>query len=151
MKLLIDASALLNIVKLGGAGALEYLKGSYVLTLTPYEVGNGLWKEAVLLNRISAEEAVALLGYISHVYRVMRFLEPRSWVDVLKLAHELKITYYDSAYVVASAENGLPLVTDDEKLAEVVERDKDVVKKLLGRDVQCLSSADVLSQPPDSG
>jgi len=151
VKLLVDASALLNIIKLKGADALGYLKGNYVLTLTPYEVGNGLWKEAVLLRRISVEEAIALLGYISRVYGMMRFLEPGSWVDVLKLAHELKITYYDSAYVVTSVENGLALVADDEKLAERVDENRDVVKELLGGEVRCLSSAEVLSQPPGSG
>ena len=61
MKLVFDASALLNLIRNHGQDALEYLRGNYVLTLTPYEVGNALWKEAVLLNRVSIDEALLLL------------------------------------------------------------------------------------------
>ncbi len=150
MKLLIDASALLNIIKLKGGSAVEYLKGSYALTLTPYEVGNSLWKEAIILKRISAEDALALLGYVSQVYKMMQLLEPNDLVSVLRLACELETTYYDSAYVVASVENDLALVTDDRKLAEKVREKRMDVKRLLGKEPRCLSSTDVLSQPPYS-
>lgn len=37
-----DASALLNLIRFTGSNALDYLKGNYTLTLTPYEVGNAL-------------------------------------------------------------------------------------------------------------
>ena len=39
MKLLYDASALLNIIKILGEEVIKYLRGSYILTLTLYEVG----------------------------------------------------------------------------------------------------------------
>lgn len=150
MRLLIDASALLNIIKLKGANAVEYLRESYILTLTPYEVGNGLWKEAVLLKTISIEEALALIGYLRRAYKIMRFLEPKSQADVLRLACELGITYYDSAYIVASAENELVLVTDDEKLARKIGEQSKDIKRLLGKDVRCLRSRDLLSWLPRS-
>ncbi|MEL9940845.1 MAG: hypothetical protein QW348_08495 [Ignisphaera sp.] len=51
MKLLFNASALLNILRIPGEK-----------TLTPYEIGNTLWKEATLLNRISLEETTQLLN-----------------------------------------------------------------------------------------
>lgn len=145
MKLLFDASALLNIVRMLGADALEYLRGCYVLTLTPYEVGNGLWKEATLLRVININEALALVRYVSRVYGVVEFLEPRDWVSVLRLACELRITYYDSAYVVAAVENGLVLVTDDEKLfRRIVQRKKDIAR-LLGGELTCMRTSDLVS------
>ena len=53
MTLVYDSSALLNIVRLAGDRAIRYLKGNYILTLTPYEIGNALWKESILLNILS--------------------------------------------------------------------------------------------------
>ncbi len=144
MRALFDASALLNIVRLLGADALEHLRGCYVLTLTPYEIGNALWKEAVLLRVISVDEALALMRYVSRAYSVVGFLEPRDWASVLRLACELEITYYDSAYVVAAVENGLTLVTDDERLLKrVAQRGRDVAR-LLGRELTCAATSDLI-------
>jgi len=52
MRLLYDASALLNFIRRLGEDSLESLRGNYILTLTSYEVANALWREAVLLRRI---------------------------------------------------------------------------------------------------
>ncbi len=60
MKVLFDASALLNIVRYLGAKALDHIKGCYELSLTPYEIGN-----------------------------------------------VLKVTYYDSSYIVTASEHGV--------------------------------------------
>ncbi|OYT49101.1 MAG: hypothetical protein B6U85_00055 [Desulfurococcales archaeon ex4484_42] len=57
MKVLLDASALLNIVRALGSEALDYIEGCYELALTPYEVGNAIWKEATLVKRITIDEA----------------------------------------------------------------------------------------------
>jgi len=52
MSALLDASALLNIVRSLGRDSLDYIRGCYELTLTPYEIGNAVWKEATLLKRV---------------------------------------------------------------------------------------------------
>ena len=60
MSFLFDASALLNTVRTVGRNALDVVGGNYVLTSTPYEIGNALWRESKLLNIISLDEAAAL-------------------------------------------------------------------------------------------
>ena len=50
---------------------------------------------------------------MSCVYGVTRSLEPGGWVSVLRLARELRVAHYDSAYLVTSVESGLALVADD--------------------------------------
>ena len=76
MRLVFDASALLNIVRMLGPRALDYLRGGYILALTPYEVGNALWKEATLIKRITLDEALTLLESLERVYEVMSIVSP---------------------------------------------------------------------------
>jgi len=142
MSVLLDASALLNIVRSLGPDALNYIKGCYELAITPYEIGNAIWKEATLLGRLTIDEALTLLNLISLIHRHLNIVNPRNTVAVLKLAYELRITYYDASYVVAANELGLPLVTDDTKLRKRLESSMDVVAEMLGKKVEVLSSSE---------
>ncbi len=51
MSYVFDSLALLNIVKALGETTLRCLKGSYISTLTLYEVGNALWREVTPLKQ----------------------------------------------------------------------------------------------------
>ncbi|MCD6324512.1 MAG: type II toxin-antitoxin system VapC family toxin [Desulfurococcales archaeon] len=145
MKALLDASALLNIIRTQGREALRYLRGSYVLTLTPYEVGNALWKEATLIKRLTLEKAVTLLNAISRIFNCLNVVRPSKEVAVLRLASELRLTYYDSSYVVVSAMLDVPLITDDGRLRERLKQKEDKVKELLQKRVAAYSSDEYLS------
>ncbi len=144
MKLLFDASALLNLIRTLGSEAYRYLKGSYILTLTPYEVGNALWKKAVLLNRISIGEALSLLDYIDRVYGLLGIVTPRNQSLILRIACTIKATYYDSAYIVAAIENNLALVTDDNKLIRGTTMYREKLYEILGRKPKLLTTRDLL-------
>jgi len=146
MSVLLDASALLNIVRSLGPDALNYIKGCYELALTPYEIGNAIWKEATLLERLTIDEALTLLNLISLIHRYLNIVNPRNTVAVLKLAYELRITYYDASYVVAANEFGLPLVTDDTKLRKRLETSMDIVAEILGKEVEVLSSSEYITK-----
>jgi predicted nucleic acid-binding protein len=87
-----DSSALLNLIRSAGGDAVEYSRGNYILTLTPYEVGNALWKETTLLNRLSMDEALALIQYIANVYRIMNITAAINVSLVFKLANKIKVT-----------------------------------------------------------
>ncbi|MDK6027911.1 type II toxin-antitoxin system VapC family toxin [Ignisphaera sp. 4213-co] len=115
-----DSSALLNIIRLMGFNSLSILRGGYILTLTIYEIGNALWKEAARLNTISVDEAIKILEIVtSIIYKALNIVDPQNSKLVLKLAHELSITYYDSSYIVAAFELNIGLVTDDKNLKSV--------------------------------
>jgi len=135
MKYIFDASALLNIVRSLGPKAIPYLKDGYVLTLTLYEVGNALWKEATLLNRLSIDEALLLMEAIEQVYKLLNVISPHDNSLVLKLAHELGLTYYDSSYVVTASELNAELITDDMKLKKRIEGGRNKLLKLLGKEI----------------
>jgi predicted nucleic acid-binding protein len=71
MRYVLDSSALLNIVRTLGSRALPRIKGSYTLTLTLYEIGNALWKEASLLKRVALRESTYIL---STVVQLLKFI-----------------------------------------------------------------------------
>lgn len=143
MKPVFDASALLNIVRLLGPKAYDYLKGGFILTLTPYEVGNALWKETTLLSRITINEALTLLDLMEGIYRVLNVVFPRDALLALRVAHVLRITYYDSSYIVASYELGTGLVTDDGRLRRKVEEGREALTEILGREVKLYSTKEI--------
>jgi len=144
VKFVFDSSALLNIVRILGADAVDYLRGNYILTLTLYEVGNALWKETTLLRRISAEEAIKLLNLISDTCKILNITAPEDPLKALRLACTLKITYYDSAYITVAYEQNATLVTDDRKLREKIRREGEVVVKILGGKVNAISTNDLV-------
>ena len=146
MRRVFDASALLNIIRFLGSEAFPHLKGNYILTLTLYEVGNALWKEATLLNRLSIGEALSLMDVLERACRVLNIVSPRDTSLALKLAYELRLTYYDSSYVTASYELNAELITDDERLRRRVEESKDLLLKVLGREVVVRSTRELIGK-----
>ena len=140
MNYLYDSSALLNTIRLHKQDAYEVLKDSLTLSLAKYEIGNVLWKEALLQKRISIQEAFETILLFNSVLKIMRIVDPSDSGMVLKLAYELRVTFYDASYVVASIENNAKLITDDEKLARKIRENADVIVKILGEKPEVLSS-----------
>ena len=140
MKPFFDASALLNIIREHGSGSLDIIEGGYILTLTPYEIGNAIWKEAVLHGRISIEEAEELLGHLSIIYKYMKIIEPRDQEKTLRIAAALRITYYDASYIAAASELNTILVTDDGKLIKTLEKKEAELNKVLGKTLDAITS-----------
>jgi len=102
LSVLLDASALLNMVRSLGPGALDYIRGCYELALTPHEIGNAIWKEATLLGRLAVDEALTIINLITLIHRNLSIVNPRNTVAVFKLAHGLQLTYYDASYLVTA-------------------------------------------------
>jgi predicted nucleic acid-binding protein len=145
MKAVLDASALLNIVRTLGTNALDYVRGCYKLTLTMYEIGNVIWKEATLLRRLSIDEALELLKLTLTVCRFLNTVDPKDSTTVLKLAHGLQITYYDASYVAVACELDLPLITDDTRLRKRVKTNMNIIAKVLGKEVDILSTNEYIT------
>lgn len=147
MKLLYDASALLNTIRLHGRDAYELLKSHLVLSLTKYEIGNALWREVSLLKRINSEEALEVIALIDDVLKVMGVVDPLDSALVFKLACKLQITYYEASYVTASIENDAKLITDDAKLMRKMQDGMETSTKVLGKKPNVLSCAEVRRIP----
>jgi len=146
MRLLYDASAILNIIRSLGEDAIKYIKGNFILSLTPYEIGNALWKEALLLRRISVDDALSLLKDIRKIYDLLDMIMPKNQFITLKVALLMKITYYDSAYIIAAVENNLTLVTDDMELINKMKSNEDELYKLLQRKIEILTTDNLMQE-----
>jgi predicted nucleic acid-binding protein len=137
---LFDASALMNIVRLLGAEALDHVKGGYELSLTPYEVGNAIWKEALLMKRVSLEEALALVEQLSRIHEYLEIVEPHESVKTFMIAYKLGITYYDASYIATASKLDTPLITDDKKLVNSVKSNMNTLKGIIGKEIEVFTS-----------
>jgi predicted nucleic acid-binding protein len=120
MKALVDASALLLLVKHADATKLADIATDLTtLDLATYEAGNGIWKQTRLLKLISEKEArathEALVRLLSHTSIVRG--EELDYTKAMDLAVKKGIAYYDACYVIAAESLKLPLATEDRKLA----------------------------------
>jgi predicted nucleic acid-binding protein len=98
---------------------LNYIYGMHTLDLTRYELGNVIWKECVLKSVISDEDARSKARHVIKVLRTMNIEEISSEEDfneVMNLAIELKLTFYDASYLHIARKEGLTLVTEDREL-----------------------------------
>ncbi|MFQ6077132.1 MAG: type II toxin-antitoxin system VapC family toxin [Candidatus Bathyarchaeia archaeon] len=123
--LLFDASGVFGLVRELLGEAPDLFWGNSTISLAYYEVGNALWRECFLLNRIVPEEASKLLKSMFSMLRTMDVtpLEDESLgKTILDTAGKLNITYYDAAYLTEAQRSDKVLVTDDEELARAAEK-----------------------------
>jgi len=117
---LADASALLLLAKHTDAARLVEIAAEIAtLDLAVYETGNAIWKQARLLKLMSEGEAreaqKALSTLISRISMVR--VDELNHAEAMGVALEQGIAYYDACYLVAAKRLGLPLATEDRKLA----------------------------------
>lgn len=124
MPQLFDASSLTNLIVRKGGEALYLLKNNYVLDLTFYEVGNALWRMHVLIKKLSASDVEALMDVMADLVGWVNMVSVSDLdiVEVMKLAADKSITFYDAAYVAAAKLKKLALITDDSKLTKVASK-----------------------------
>ena len=114
MKYLFDSSAIFRAIK---ENKVEILTGEGTLELARYELGNILWKDHVLAARISEKESETVMGTIKRTLAVMYTQGiAGSEEEILGIATQLKITFYDAAYACIAKAKELQLVTEDSRL-----------------------------------
>lgn len=116
MKLL-DASAIFNLFQ---GGKFSVIVAGATIPLARYEIGNILWKNHKIRNRISKEEAKESGTVMFELLDSMELIVPSS-DSTLSLSLEEGLTFYDSSYLVAAVETGYELVTDDIKLHKIAD------------------------------
>ncbi|MHB8702293.1 MAG: type II toxin-antitoxin system VapC family toxin [Nitrososphaerales archaeon] len=121
MKYLFDASSLFKLVRSTDQGAkARALDQTSIIQLTFYEIGNALWKETELKETISKDDANIL---------IRDFINILSWVDIvganpsdlseiIKIAGNEKLSFYDSSYLHTAKSLNMILVTEDKELAK---------------------------------
>jgi predicted nucleic acid-binding protein len=83
-----------------------------VISLTEYELGNVLWKEA---KRNGIDFKLAAEVFSEALLELKKF-SITSINDVLTLALERNLTFYDASYAFIAEKEGLKLVTEDKDL-----------------------------------
>lgn len=116
-----DANSILTLTREIGEKVVDVVRGNVTADLAFYEIGNALWKECHLHQRLSAKEAAKTLNFIRSLTGLMRVLDAKNsdfGERVLANALDLGITYYDSIYLTIAEKIKGTLVTDDEKLLD---------------------------------
>ncbi len=109
-KYLVDTSALYPMLLEG----MTLDPNKFVISkLTEYEIGNVLWKESKQ-KKLKDPERVVLL--FADAIRGLERIEIKSIADVLALAIDRNLTFYDASYVFIAESEHLRLITQDEKL-----------------------------------
>ncbi|MFP3167067.1 MAG: type II toxin-antitoxin system VapC family toxin [Candidatus Nanopusillus sp.] len=96
----------------------NYIYNIYILDLTFYEIGNTIWKDYYIFKRINNPiETSETIYEILKEFNVIENLS-LSFTEIIKIAIEKNLTYYDASYVYASKIFGLILVSEDKDLIE---------------------------------
>jgi len=109
-KYLIDTSALYPILVSGVAFNAEECA---VSSLTEYEIGNALWRESQQ-KKLKDPKRVATI--FSEAIRPLRKMEIDSITNVLAVAIERRLTFYDASYAYLAEKENMRLVTQDADL-----------------------------------
>lgn len=123
-ELLFDCNIIYKLIREHPEVALEKLLGGTTIYLAYYELGNALWRECLLLKRISFDEAKKSLNLMYSILEHIEVapLDAEKGTEVLDTACKFNITFYDSAYLVEAKRAGKTLVTDDDRLAKAAEK-----------------------------
>ena len=113
MSFLFDSSAIINLC---GERKTEKLLEGWTLNLARYELGNAVWKQVKVNEKITVEEANLVLDPLIEVFTRLKKPASENHLKTLEIAVKENLTYYDASYISAAVENNLTLVTDDDKL-----------------------------------
>jgi predicted nucleic acid-binding protein len=109
-KYLIDTSALYPILVSGVAFNTEECA---VSSLTEYEIGNVLWREN---QQKKLKDPRRIATIFSEAIRPLRKMEIDSLANVLAVAIERRLTFYDASYAYMAEKENMRLVTQDTDL-----------------------------------
>ena len=125
MNYIFDASSVFKAIK---EAAPEAVAGRYTLELARYELGNILWKEYGARGKATDEELKRLARLVKDVLNLMEAVTIGCHEEqILDLARQLRLTFYDASYVYYARDLGLPLVTED---SDLIDKARSQVKAL---------------------
>ncbi len=111
---MLDTSALYPLVTELREKLLDYSDVLAVLDLAFYEMGNVLWKE---YRRGKIRDLAAVAEFFEEVLMTLQIMRvPTNLAEILKLAVNHGLTFYDASYIYVAQHYGLKLVTEDKDL-----------------------------------
>ena len=117
---LLDASAVYPLILNLRERIIKFKDFLVILDLTIYEIGNAIWKD-YRRGRISNPSIVARL-FIEVLKELKRLsIGSNEITDVLQIAIENNLTFYDASYLYVVKRYGLKIVTQDQDLLKFPE------------------------------
>ena len=117
---LLDASAVYPLILNLRERIIKFKDFLVILDLTIYEIGNAIWKD-YRRGRISNPIVVARL-FIEVLKELKRLsIGSNEITDVLQIAIENNLTFYDASYLYVVKRYGLKIVTQDQDLLKFPE------------------------------
>lgn len=119
VRLLFDAS---SIIAFTVNRKVDPLIGGYTIELAGYEIGNYLWKETHITQSLTPQQLPTLQGIFRKILDKMEV--KTGWPpcrEVVNLAVNLELTYYDAAYLHQAKKLHSTLVTEDQQLKKKAE------------------------------
>ncbi|MDT7887047.1 MAG: type II toxin-antitoxin system VapC family toxin [Thermoproteota archaeon] len=124
IKYLIDASSIAILLGKIKEKTVEFLINVATLDLALYELGNFIWKECILKKNISKEEALNMVKDLTDILGLMDLekIEMENVRNVMMIALDLKLTFYDASYPYVAKSKDKILVTNDNELLDKAKR-----------------------------
>jgi len=117
--LLLDANSIILLIRAGGIPESDNETTVASTGVAAYELGNAVWKDLHIFNKLTEEEAMLLLTLFHKALLRIR-IEPQldlsERLEVLRNAGSLGISYYDSSYLTSAIRLNATLVTEDKSL-----------------------------------
>lgn len=107
------------------ANQLQIMENSITLDLAKYELGNTVLKDLTILKRLDETKAHKLVAFLYQLLDTIKQIKLSEGEEVLKIASDFKLSFYDAAYVYCAKASNLVFVTEDEKLKKKI---KDYIK-----------------------
>ncbi|WP_292000379.1 type II toxin-antitoxin system VapC family toxin [Caldivirga sp.] len=108
----IDASSIIRLIELNPANAISIVNNQYTVDLVQYEIGNYLWK----LRKLTSINMDTLFNAFNRLLNLLKIIPIGLNYEVLNLAMNTNITYYDAAYVHLAMKLNAKLITEDNEL-----------------------------------
>ncbi|MEM2588074.1 MAG: type II toxin-antitoxin system VapC family toxin [Candidatus Bathyarchaeia archaeon] len=114
MKFVFDSSSIFQAII---ENKVSVLAGNYTLDLAKYELGNLVWKRRALMKDLERDECKRLMEIIKGALNLMEVLDVECYeADVVELAGDLNLTFYDASYIFLAKSKSIPLVTEDKDI-----------------------------------
>jgi len=123
--MLFDSSAIINLC---GERKIDKLLEGSTLDLALYEVGNAVWRQVHIHRTITIDEGNTVLDTVTEVIKRLEKIEAENPLEILRIAVEEDLTYYDASYLHTAIGNSLTLVIDDQKLYTAAKKHVETMK-----------------------
>lgn len=117
---LVDASAFYPLIRRLKLRIIDILEDLAILDLTLYEIGNTVWKEYRRKLVGNPYKIIDMFTRITEHIEKIR-IEPEWLNNILEIALNNNLTFYDASYIYVSRKYNLTLVTEDKDLLNIAE------------------------------